>query len=253
MPPPPASAAKANCLRLRHPHIAQLLDRGPNPGPWVRYLVIGWWDRRRAPRRLRHPRQLGTAERLALMQQVCSAVAHAHAQLIVHRDLKPGNVLVTPDGQVKLLDFGVAKLLDNTEGSDELTRLAAAGLTPEYAARAAARRTGQRRDRRVRARRDALPAAHRPAPVARREGLDADLRALISRATQPRPRTATPAWPRCPKTSALPSTTSRSSPAPDPWRYRAGSFCAGIGWVSRRQRGHPQPAGRVGGHVVAVA
>ena len=195
-------------------------------------------------------RQLGTAERLALMQQVCSAVAHAHAQLIVHRDLKPGNVLVTPDGQVKLLDFGVAKLLDNTEGSDELTRLAAAGLTPEYAA------PEQLHGEPVSVATDVyalgvmlcqLLTGQRQLPGAK--GLDADLRALISRATSPALRTATPAWPRCPKTSGATKITSRSSPAPGPGatgpevlrRHRvgvaAGSVVTPACWQGWRARG----------------
>lgn len=119
--------------RLEHPHIAGLLDAGAT-AEGVRYLVLEfvqgepldtWCDTRR----------VGIAGRLALLLQVCEAVAAAHAQLVVHRDLKPANILVTPEGQVKLLDFGVAKLLDDEGGgASELTRAAAAGLTPAYAA-----------------------------------------------------------------------------------------------------------------------
>ena len=69
--------------------------------------------RGRAHRRLlRRARALPSAERLALFRQVCAAVQHAHRSLVVHRDLKPGNILVTADGTPKLLDFGIAKLLD---------------------------------------------------------------------------------------------------------------------------------------------
>ena len=120
--------------RLTHPHIAQLLDAGVTP-EGTRYLVLEyvqgvridqWCDARR----------LAVDARLRLLLQVCEAVAFAHANLIVHRDLKPANLLVTDAGHVKLLDFGVAKLLADAPqaDADDLTRAGAAGLTPEYAA-----------------------------------------------------------------------------------------------------------------------
>ena len=117
--------------RLAHPRIAQLLDAGI-AADGSRYLVLEhvqgerldtWCD----------ARTLDTAARLQLMLQVCDAVAYAHTQLVVHRDLKPANILVTAAGDVKLLDFGVAKLLDDDDDA-ELTHAGSAGLTPEYAA-----------------------------------------------------------------------------------------------------------------------
>jgi serine/threonine-protein kinase len=121
--------------RLSHPHIAQLLDAGLMPDG-TRYLVLEYV----AGERIDHwcdARKLPIAERLRLFMQVCEAVAYAHAHLVVHRDLKPANILVSDDGHVKLLDFGVAKLLvddDESREPTELTRAGAAGLTPEYAA-----------------------------------------------------------------------------------------------------------------------
>jgi hypothetical protein len=120
--------------RLTHPHIAQLLDVGEAllGGTRTRYLVLELVEGERIDS-WSDARGLDVAARLRLFLQVCDAVAHAQARLVVHRDLKPGNILVTADGQVKLLDFGVAKLL--AEDTDqELTHQAAAGLTPEYAA-----------------------------------------------------------------------------------------------------------------------
>jgi len=114
---------------LQHPNIAHLVDGGVDAQgrPWLalEYVdgedLLGWCDDRR----------LGLAERLRLFLVVCDAVAHAHRRLIVHRDLKPSNILVSRDGQVKLLDFGIAKLLDApAEGSGEVTRV----FTPGYAA-----------------------------------------------------------------------------------------------------------------------
>lgn len=121
--------------RLSHPHIAKLLDAGLMPDG-TRYLVLEYV----AGERIDHwcdARKLAIPERLRLFMQVCEAVAYAHAHLVVHRDLKPANILVSDDGHVKLLDFGVAKLLvDDDAGHEltELTRAGAAGLTPEYAA-----------------------------------------------------------------------------------------------------------------------
>ena len=120
--------------RLRHPHIARLHDAGVDaagqPFLAIDYIegapITHWCDEHRT--RLR--------DRLVLFGQVLDAVQYAHAALVIHRDLKPGNILVDATGQVSLLDFGIAKLLDDTEGSIAETALTAAGgrlLTVQYA------------------------------------------------------------------------------------------------------------------------
>jgi serine/threonine protein kinase len=121
--------------RLSHPHIADLLDAGVTPAGRP-YLVLEFVDG--AP--IHHhcdQHKLDVKARCRLFLDILSAVAHAHANLIVHRDIKPSNVLVSRDGEVKLLDFGVAKLLEG-EGSDgsatQLTHEAGSALTPEFAA-----------------------------------------------------------------------------------------------------------------------
>jgi eukaryotic-like serine/threonine-protein kinase len=117
---------------LTHPHIAQLLDGGQTEDGrpfFVMELVVG------SPiDRFCDERQASVDERIDLFLHVCSAVQYAHRQLVVHRDVKPSNIVVTADGDVKLLDFGIARLLspgDATE--DALTRPMALVLTPEYA------------------------------------------------------------------------------------------------------------------------
>jgi serine/threonine-protein kinase len=112
---------------LQHPNIAHLIDGGVGADgkPWLalEYVdgesLLAWCDQRR----------LDLAARLRLFLIVCGAVAHAHQRLIVHRDLKPSNILVGRDGTVKLLDFGIAKMLDRA-GEETATRL----FTPDYAA-----------------------------------------------------------------------------------------------------------------------
>ncbi|WP_430390672.1 protein kinase domain-containing protein [Dyella sp. 20L07] len=115
--------------RLQHPHIAQLLDAGFSPAgtPFLALEFVAGDDL------LSHCalRRLSIRERLALFIDVCSAVEHAHRSLIVHRDLKPNNVLVGEDGSVKLVDFGIAKLLT---GDADQTRTEARRLTRSYAA-----------------------------------------------------------------------------------------------------------------------
>jgi eukaryotic-like serine/threonine-protein kinase len=122
--------------RLTHPHIARLIDAGVTETGQP-YLVLEHIDGQHINRYC-DQKKLGIEERIRLFLDVQSAVAHAHAHLIVHRDLKPSNVLVTTDGEVKLLDFGIAKLLGTDDHhSSASTMLTVEGghvLTPKYAA-----------------------------------------------------------------------------------------------------------------------
>ncbi len=117
--------------RLEHRNIATLLDGGVTPDGRP-YLVMEFVDG--APiTQWCDARRLTIRERLALYRQVCAAVQFAHANLIIHRDLKPANVFVTSDGTVKLLDFGIAKLLGTAAAAAPITRAGSRALTPEYA------------------------------------------------------------------------------------------------------------------------
>ncbi len=121
--------------RLAHPNIAELIDAGVS-STGQPYLVLEYVDGEPIDEYCEQ-QKLGIEGRTRLFLEVLSAVAHAHTNLIVHRDIKPSNVLVTTDGQVKLLDFGIAKLLEDQTQPGEatlLTQQAGAGLTPAYAA-----------------------------------------------------------------------------------------------------------------------
>ncbi len=118
---------------LDHPDIARLLDGGVTADglPWfaMEYVEGVPIDR------YCNDHRLSIERRLELFCRVCTAVQYAHRNLVVHRDLKPGNILVTADGQVKLLDFGIAKLLD-ADGGDAAASRTATGerlMTPRYA------------------------------------------------------------------------------------------------------------------------
>ena len=121
--------------RLTHPHIARLLDAGVSSFGQP-YLVLEYVDGEQIDR-FCDARGLDVEARVRLFLDVLAAVAHAHANLIVHRDIKPSNVLVGGDGRVRLLDFGIAKLLEDEARAGEATELTREGgraMTPEYAA-----------------------------------------------------------------------------------------------------------------------
>lgn len=120
--------------RLNHPNLARFIDGGvaPDGRPWFALefvegdAITRWCDARR----------LDVSERVRLFLDVCAAVQYAHSQLVVHRDLKPANILVGGDGNVRLLDFGIARLLEGGGDAPATLTLIGSGyaLTPEYAA-----------------------------------------------------------------------------------------------------------------------
>jgi serine/threonine-protein kinase len=121
--------------RLAHPHIARLIDAGVTRDGQP-YLVLEYIDGETIDRYCER-RSLDVAARVRLFLDVLGAVAHAHNRLILHRDIKPSNILVTGAGDVKLLDFGIAKLMDDATvpaQATELTQMAGRAFTPQYAA-----------------------------------------------------------------------------------------------------------------------
>jgi eukaryotic-like serine/threonine-protein kinase len=119
--------------QLQHPHVSRLLDGGVTEDG-APYLVMEYVDGMHIDQYCRE-HALSVRQRLLLFEAVCQAVSHAHRNLVVHRDLKPSNVLVDREGQVKLLDFGIAKLLDadETGSAADPTLTTEMALTPEFA------------------------------------------------------------------------------------------------------------------------
>src|SRR5579859_5386113 len=116
---------------LEHPHIARLLDGGITAGGQP-YIVMEYIEGARITDDCKS-QNLNIRQRLALFRQICSAVHYAHQRLVVHRDIKPSNILVARDGAPKLLDFGIAKIVDTTAGVEGHTLTNLNPMTPEYA------------------------------------------------------------------------------------------------------------------------
>jgi serine/threonine-protein kinase len=127
------AAERRILARLVHPHIARLIDGGMTTSG-TPYLVMEYVDGQPLTAYC-EDRRLSIPERLRLFQVVCAAVHHAHRALVVHRDLKPSNIYVSRGGEVKLLDFGIAKLLQaDPFGETPVTRTGLRPLTLAYAA-----------------------------------------------------------------------------------------------------------------------
>ncbi|MEJ0035442.1 MAG: serine/threonine-protein kinase [Gammaproteobacteria bacterium] len=123
--------------RLRHPNIAQLFDGGVTPeglSYFVMELVEG-----RAISQYAVEERLTVRQLLKVFRQVCAAVQYAHAHLVVHGDIKPNNIFITSEGVAKLLDFGVARVIEDTADAQS-TPITAVGVTHYYAS--PARRSG---------------------------------------------------------------------------------------------------------------
>ena len=126
------SSEQRTLAHLNHPSIARLYDAGTlaDGTPWIAMEYVEGVPLTEYCRERMSP----LAERLRLFREVSEAVQHAHRHLVIHRDLKPSNILVTPEGRVKLLDFGIAKQLENVDTPVDQTRTGLRLMTPAYAA-----------------------------------------------------------------------------------------------------------------------
>ena len=116
---------------LNHPNIARLYGAARTENE-VPYFVMEYVEGERLDDYCT-ARQLPVSDRLRLFQKICAAVAYAHQHLVIHRDIKPANIRVTPEGEPKLLDFGIAKLVDDDAGGAQQTMTLLRVMTPEYA------------------------------------------------------------------------------------------------------------------------
>src|SRR5215470_3630867 len=117
---------------LNHPNIAQLYGAEITPDGFS-FLVMEYIEGVRIDKYC-DDNHLLIRDRLEMFRRVCSAVHYAHQRLVIHRDIKPANILITAEGEPKLLDFGIAKLLDpETSTAGDQTMIFAAAMTPEYA------------------------------------------------------------------------------------------------------------------------
>lgn len=117
--------------RLQHPNIARLLDGGISESG-LPYFTLEYVEGKPITNYC-DENNLTIEERLELFKKVCEAVLYAHQNLVIHRDIKPGNILVQEDGTVKLLDFGIAKVFEEEEDQNFVTRTSMRVMTPEYA------------------------------------------------------------------------------------------------------------------------
>lgn len=119
---------------LDHPNIARMIDGGATEDG-LPYFIMDYIEGGQSITRYCADHRLSVPDRLRLFRQVCAAVQYAHQKLIVHRDIKPGNILVNHDGVPKLLDFGIAKLLDDTQANEDapVTLTSMRLMTPDYA------------------------------------------------------------------------------------------------------------------------
>jgi eukaryotic-like serine/threonine-protein kinase len=122
------NAERKILARLDHPNIARMVDAGTTDDG-LPYFVLEYVIGSPITRYVRY-HKLSITDRLQLFLKVCGAVQFAHQNLVVHRDLKPGNIVVTTEGEPKLLDFGIAKILASGENAIELTRTAERRFTP---------------------------------------------------------------------------------------------------------------------------